>query len=220
MRHVIWDWNGTLFDDLHIVVEAVNRGLAGMGFDPITFDQYREHYTRPVKVFYERILRRRLDDGTWHRLDDLFHDAYRELLEHAELNVEADRAMRRVAATGASQSLLSMFPHRELVPLVAKLGVDRHLLRVDGLRGTPGDRKQEYLERHLRALIEAFPGRVGPEDVLVIGDTPDDAAAARHVGTVCVLYDGGSHHRSTLEGLGVPVAATLLQALDLGGIGS
>jgi len=27
-RHIIWDWNGTLFDDLHIVVESVNASLA------------------------------------------------------------------------------------------------------------------------------------------------------------------------------------------------
>ena len=35
MRHVIWDWNGTLFDDLHIVVESVNASLAELGAPPI-----------------------------------------------------------------------------------------------------------------------------------------------------------------------------------------
>ena len=35
MRHVIWDWNGTLLDDLAIVVAAVNDSLQLFDADPI-----------------------------------------------------------------------------------------------------------------------------------------------------------------------------------------
>ena len=35
VEHIIWDWNGTLFDDLHIVVESVNVSLAELGAPPI-----------------------------------------------------------------------------------------------------------------------------------------------------------------------------------------
>jgi phosphoglycolate phosphatase-like HAD superfamily hydrolase len=31
IRHVVWDWNGTLFDDFHVVVEAVNAGIEPLG---------------------------------------------------------------------------------------------------------------------------------------------------------------------------------------------
>jgi phosphoglycolate phosphatase-like HAD superfamily hydrolase len=51
--------------------------------------------------------------------------------------------------------------------------------------------------------------------VLVIGDAKDDAAAAAHVGAACVLYDGGSHPRHELEEMGLPVANSLTEALDL-----
>jgi phosphoglycolate phosphatase-like HAD superfamily hydrolase len=49
--------------------------------------------------------------------------------------------------------------------------------------------------------------------VLLVGDSLDDLAAARAVGARCVLYDGGSHHRSALEATGVPVVDTLTAAL-------
>jgi phosphoglycolate phosphatase-like HAD superfamily hydrolase len=57
-----------------------------------------------------------------------------------------------------------------------------------------------------------------PSEVLIVGDALDDAAAAAHVGTRCVLYDGGSHPRDELERAGVPVADSLTHALELAGL--
>ena len=207
--HVVWDWNGTLFDDLHIVVEAVNYGLAPSGVGPITLDDYRRHYTRPVKVFYDRLFGRELSEEEWSRLDTRFHDGYRQLLERADLTADARAALDELRRTGVTQSLLSMFPHAELVPLVDKLGITRYFDRVDGLQGSPGAVKSGYLARHLAALVRGED----PDSVLVIGDTPDDATAAVHVGARCVLVDNGAHHRQELESCGVPVVDTLMGAI-------
>lgn len=218
MRHVIWDWNGTLFDDLHLVVEAVNRGLATRGVGPITLDDYRDHYTRPVVDFYVRLLGRPVDEAEWRHLDEVFHRAYAATLQHARLAPDAEEALRSAERAGVTQSLLSMFPHDELVPLVQKLGIDRYLSRIDGLRGATGSRKVGYLEDHMAELIGELPGEVRPAEVLVVGDTPDDAEAAAQVGARCVLYESGSHHRRDLEATGAPVADSLVQALHLGGV--
>ncbi len=210
MRRIVWDWNGTLFDDLHIVVAAVNAGLAAYGLAPITLDDYRAHYTRPVKVFYDRLFGRPVSGEEWRDLDRRFHDGYRDLLEHAGLTADARHALDAVRAAGVPQSLLSMFPHDELVPLVGRLGIGGYFDRIDGLRGSPGDAKAAYLEQHLRDIV----GRTDPAEVLVIGDTPDDAEAARHVGAACVLYDNGAHHRVDLETAGVPVVDSLTEAVE------
>ena len=58
--HVIWDWNGTLFDDLHIVVEGVNASLRMLGLATIGPDEYRASYRRPVNLFYEDLLGREI----------------------------------------------------------------------------------------------------------------------------------------------------------------
>lgn len=211
VRRVVWDWNGTLFDDLHLVVEAVNGGLSTFGVGPITLDDYRDHYTRPVKVFYDRIFGRVVTEEEWRELDRRFHDGYRELLDRATLAADAAAALEAVRGSGVPQSLLSMFPHDELVPLVEKIGITSYFDRIDGLTGSPGSPKAEYLERHLLQLI----GDEDPSQVLVVGDTPDDALAAAHVGARCVLYHNGAHHRHELEAVGVPVVDSLLAALVL-----
>jgi phosphoglycolate phosphatase-like HAD superfamily hydrolase len=210
MRRVVWDWNGTLFDDLHVILDAVNLGLEPLGLGPIDLDDYRTHYTRPVKLFYDRLAGRDMTEVEWHAIDRRFHDGYRELMRQARPTHDAIPALDLVRTAGIPQSLLSMFPHPDLVPLVSHLGLAGYFDRIDGLRGAPGDTKAAYLEQHLSALI----GDTAPVDVLVIGDTPDDAVAAGHVGAGCVLYNNGSHHREELESVGVPVVDSLVAAVQ------
>jgi len=211
MQHVIWDWNGTLLDDLVIVVESVNASLEPFDAGPITADDYRDHYTRPVYRFYERLLRREISAAEWETIDVTFHDAYRRRLVHAGLTLDARAAIRAVANGPGTQSVLSMWWHDELVPAVARYGLADHMVRVDGNRGHSGETKSEHLAAHIDALgIDAVT-------CVVIGDSLDDARAARAVGVPCVLYDGGSHHRRELDAAGVAVASSLLEAIELGG---
>ncbi|MDH3499340.1 MAG: HAD hydrolase-like protein [Acidimicrobiia bacterium] len=207
MPHIVWDWNGTLLDDLAVVLDAVNASLAHVGWDPISLDEYRTHYTRPVRVFYERLAGRPVGEGEWHEIDELFHVAYRAGFANVKLAVDTERALEMQRASGSTQSLLSMFPHDELVPLVEQFGLCDHFARVDGLRGTSGSTKAASLGAHLQVMG-------GEREVVVVGDTPDDIAAARLNRVSCVVYDGGSHHRAELEALGAPIASSLVEAVE------
>jgi phosphoglycolate phosphatase-like HAD superfamily hydrolase len=207
VRHVVWDWNGTLVDDHVAVVRAINDALASLRLRPIDSHIFRTHYTRPVKRFYERVAGRPIAPGEWQTLDEAYHDSYSALVERLELAPDAREALTATETAGLTQSLLSMWRHRDLVPLVDRLGIGRFFLRVDGLHVPVGGGKAEHLEAHLAAL------EAEASTTLLVGDTLDDLAAARAVGARCVLYDGGSHHRSTLEATGVPVVDTLTAAL-------
>lgn len=205
--HVVWDWNGTLLDDLPVVLASVNAGVAPYRSEPVTLDDYRTHYTRPVKRFYDSLLGREITNDEWLDLDHRFHEAYRAQMQGASLAPGAREALERTAGIGVRQSLLSMYPHDDLIPLVAAAGIDHHFVRIDGLQGPPGDRKASYLESHLGAMS------ADPDDTLVIGDTPDDAHAAAEIGADCVLVDNGSHHRPSLEATGFRVASGLIEAI-------
>lgn len=212
--HVVWDWNGTLFDDLHVIVAAVNASLAHLGEDPIDEDDYRNHYTRPVRVFYERLLRRSIDPDEWQLIDDTFHAAYRDRLDQATLGIGAESALADIGTAGGTQSLLSMWWHEELLPCVDRFALSARFVRIDGNRAGAGETKEHHLRTHLTELA-AMIGPISPNAVTVVGDSLDDALAALSVGVRCVLYDGGSHHREELEAAGAPVADSLMAAASL-----
>ena len=52
---VLWDWNGTLLDDVDLCVDALNRLLARFHY-PQRYDktQYREIFCFPVQDYYVR----------------------------------------------------------------------------------------------------------------------------------------------------------------------
>jgi len=212
MRHVVWDWNGTLVDDAAVVLSAANEALTHAGGLPIDADGYRTHYSRPVHQFYERMLGRPIANDEWQAIDDRYHDHYESSLDRLELVPDAVAALERVASVGVSQSLLSMWRHDQLITQVDRFDLGRYFARVDGLRGPGGGPKTDHLREHVTAL-DLTGG-----DVVVIGDALDDAVAARDLGARCVLYDGGSDHRDELDRTGVPVAETLLDALEFVGL--
>jgi len=217
VRHIVWDWNGTLLDDLAVVVAAVNDTLATVGRLPITIEEYGARYTRPVLLFYERLLGRSIEEAEWLAFDESFHASYRRRVDTAALAADAREAMAAAHDAGLSQSLLSMYWHDELVPQVDRFGLGEFLVRIDGLRGTAGDRKQAYLKEHMAAVEHDLVRRIDPAGVLIIGDALDDAEAALALGFNCVLYDGGAHPASQLAAAGVPVVTLLLEGLRAGG---
>ncbi|AVT36575.1 HAD family hydrolase [Plantactinospora sp. BB1] len=206
-EHLVWDWNGTLLDDLTLVVAATNVALAGAGGPEVTAEEHRTQFRRPIADYYAEVLGRAVDAEEFSRLDQLFHEAYRVGLASCELAADATTAIKTWTGT---QSLLSMWFHDELVPAVDRYGLSAVFRRVDGLRGTVGgDRKARHLARHL-----AESGVEGSSAVL-IGDSIDDAEAADSVGARCVLYSGGFTDSARLRAAGWPVADSLTEAVEL-----
>lgn len=208
--HLVWDWNGTLLDDVHVVLGATNAAFAEVDLEPLTLEQYREAYCVPIPRFYERFMGRLPTPAEWERMDGLFHRHYTERRAACGLTEGVEELLARWVTGGRSQSLLSMYGHEHLVPVVREYGIERHFIRVDGRTGPSGGSKAQHMERHFAVL-----GDVAPESTVVIGDAVDDAVAAAHVGARAVLYTGGSHSRSSLEAAGVPVVDTLAEAVAL-----
>ncbi len=214
LLHIIWDWNGTLLDDLPVTVAAANAALAPLGADPVDAEVYRDHYTRPVKLFYDRVLRRPLTEAEWLAADEIWRSSYGEFMQGAALAADAIAALERVKrAPDASQSILSMWWHDELAGLAERFGVAGYMQRMDGNDGASGIKKAGMLAKHIAALGH------DPASMVVIGDSVDDAAAAVENGVRVVLYDGGTHHHHELVATGHPVAKTLLGALEWMGLG-
>jgi len=214
VTHIIWDWNGTLFDDLPIVVEAVNACLRSQGAPPIDAEAYRSRFVRPLNRFYEGLLGRPVDDDFLLQLDHVFQNAYSDRFDDADLNAEARDAIALVAAKGVTQSIASMLWHDMLVPTVRGFGLDEHMLALDGNKGTVGETKDQHMVHHVERLNRMYP-ELRDQTMTVIGDIVDDAGAARAAGVRCVLFDGGSQPRGALEGQGVPVAESLLEAVSI-----
>ncbi|GGQ42007.1 HAD family hydrolase [Couchioplanes azureus] len=205
--HLVWDWNGTLLDDLSLVVSSTNHTFAAVGGRSVDSDEHRRRFRRPVSDFYAEILERAITEEEFEELDRIFHEAYRMGLTTIPLVADAEAAIKSWSGT---QSLLSMWFHDELIPAVESRGLAGVFARIDG-RPTEidGGLKAGHLARHLAQL--GIPG----DRAVLIGDSIDDADAAASVGARCVLYTGGFTDPARLRASGTPVADTLLDAVAI-----
>ena len=52
-EHIIWDWNGTLLDDVDYCRSIINTILIKNNLPQLSFDRYREVFTFPVQDYYK-----------------------------------------------------------------------------------------------------------------------------------------------------------------------
>ncbi len=109
--HLVWDWNGTLLNDLSLVVSATNVVFASLGGPTVTPDEHRVRFRRPIAEYYAEVLGQAVDDDEFGRLDKIFHDAYRTGLTTCELAADArdrdgrpGRAARACCPCGSTRS--------------------------------------------------------------------------------------------------------------------
>lgn len=214
IRHIVWDWNGTLFNDQDVVLAATNASLLAIGVQHhVTADQYKDLYQRPMEDFYAALIGDPIPVPQWPVLDAAFADYY--LSHMGECGLSADALAAMDAWSPRTQSLLSMFGHDDLLRLTSTFELHGRFGRIDGRPEDPDfGPKAKYLVKHLEHLRVQEPD-LTPDQVALIGDCADDAHAAFHVGASAVLYTGGSSSRAVLEKVGVPVVDTLSEAVAM-----
>ena len=76
MRHILWDWNGTLLDDTAAALATLNQMISARGGKTIGMDFYRDHFAFPVKPFYDTIGITARDDAEWDAIAREYHEVY------------------------------------------------------------------------------------------------------------------------------------------------
>jgi phosphoglycolate phosphatase-like HAD superfamily hydrolase len=211
VEHIVWDWNGTLLGDGAALIGATVDAFRECGLPVVTPQLYQRHHVQPIPLFYSRLAGRVLTDAEQSRVAAGFRKAYEKRRTTVTLTADALPALRSWAAAGGRQSLLSMYPHELLMPLVSAFGVEEFFTRIDGSAGRDVAFKAPHLERHLRVQ------GIDPARAVLIGDSVDDVRAARACGMRCIVYHAGAdalHDRSHFASVVPSLLAAVESVLD------
>lgn len=203
LAHVIWDWNGTLLDDVDLCVMLLNELIDERRLERVTREYYREHFGFPVRTFYEKVgFDFQRDDFT--RLSRTFNARYREEIARVKLQPDALAALQSVQRAGISQSMVSATQENMLVQVLDHFRIRRYFSRVKGLDDSHAASKV-LLGVGLREELG-----LKNEQTLLIGDTLHDLETAQAIGCRCLLFCGGHQNPSRFAHTGV----TLLRGLN------
>ena len=209
ISHVVWDWNGTLFDDFDLTARIAGRTLATMGVPNVTGDDIRRHFRRPFSEFYANLFGRPVSAEEFAFIRERYEAEYERELDDVSLQPDAGVALDLLGRQ-ASQSLLSKAHDEQLQALVDRHGIRDRFVLIEGSPNSDSDgNKAVRMDRHLDAIGADRAGTV------VIGDTVDDHEAAVANGARSVLVTSGSTSRGLLEATGAPVVDTVGEAAAL-----
>ncbi len=205
VRRVIWDWNGTLFDDAWLCVDVMNELLAEHGLPALTLARYQEVFDFPVVDYYRR-LGFDFTRPSFEKLGTTFIQRYEARKTSCHLHAGARDLLRALQQRGIPQVLLSAYQQHTLDELVAHFELASFFEAVLGHPDHYASGKAE------RAAHWAAQTQEDPATFLFIGDTVHDAAVAQEIGAQCLLVDGGNQNHQRLAASGLPLFASLQAA--------
>lgn len=207
--HIVWDWNGTLFDDVELIVAAANHAFEEAGLEAVTVERYRERFTVSAAGLIRRLFGKDLASDTLLAMNDAYQEYYRAHRGGCLLTADALDCLREWRQADGTQSLLSLHLYEDLLELVRDRAVRDYFDAITGRVGV-ADGKYDHLVRHLdRLASQGIPA----ERVVMIGDTLDDAQCAERAGVRVILYSGGLQLREALAQADVPVVGSLREAV-------
>lgn len=198
IRYLIWDWNGTLLDDVTACVAALNVLLHRHRLPRIRLPRYRAVFGFPVRHYYET-LGFQLSAKSWRKTAAEYHRIYAQTAASAPLRSGIRATLRQFEQRGISSAVLSASEICILRNKVAAHNLEGRFAQIVGL---PNRFAHSKLDAG-RALINKLPA--SPEEILLIGDTDHDYEVACALQCRCVLLTDGHQSTGRLQACGCPV---------------
>jgi phosphoglycolate phosphatase-like HAD superfamily hydrolase/ADP-ribose pyrophosphatase YjhB (NUDIX family) len=177
IRNVIFDWSGTLVDDLPAVWKATNHVLSNAGVPEISLDEFRAEFCLPFNKFYDRYV----PHVPFAQLEEWFHGHFRTVQDLVEELPHAREFLQFCRQSRVRTFLLSTVAEEHFAVQAGATGfvefLDRPYIGV-------WDKRQKIHD----ILAE---NQLDPRETVFIGDMQHDIDTARH---------GGIHSVAVLTG--------------------
>lgn len=199
---IIWDWNGTLLDDLGICLDSINTMLVSRNLKELTTESYRHIFTFPVIEYY-KVAGFDFEKEPWEEVAMEFMSLYFSKLPSAGLSPGALASLDFFRRLGYSQAIISAMQHDALADSVDKLGITQYFDFIGGI-------SDHYAGGKMENAVRFFESRgVNHHHIVMIGDTLHDAEVAARLKCQCILVASGHQSYDRLNATGLKVIQSL-----------
>lgn len=192
IKTIIWDWNGTLLDDLELSLTSVNILLKDRKLPTLTVDRYKDIFTFPVIEYY-KAAGFDFDKEPFEVPAKQYVRIYRDGVNSVKLFDDVVNTLTYLKDNGYSLMVLSAMRDDNLKLMIEYAGISSFF---DGVYGIKDNYAREKISLG-KQLVERLS--LNPSECLMIGDTLHDAEVSEQCGFNCILYSGGHVSRRRLE---------------------
>ncbi|MCR5150597.1 MAG: HAD hydrolase-like protein [Clostridiales bacterium] len=196
---VIWDWNGTILDDVSASLRCVNDMLKKRSLRQIGIEEYRSYICTPITGFYDNVL-----DMSRENIDSVLKEYNSGYLKYLEtdcgLTKGITQTLSQIRAAGICQAIISSCEKNQLISNAEKYGVTEYFDAILGSDDFYADSKVGRAGSFIRIKFGKKNVRI-----LVVGDTVSDSMLAKALNADCLLVKNGHEDRAKLYETGFPL---------------
>lgn len=177
MKLVLFDWNGTLFNDIPIWYEAVKETFKFFGKEPPTIEQY----FKELEGDYASIYKSRGIEASRDELNTVYESHYERHMNEAALFPGVRAILEFLAQRGKILGLITGQKEFLVSPLLDKFGINAFF------------RYREFNVTNKKEVISIVLKRaeVDNDNCCYIGDTLSDIKHAKQVGVIPIAFASG-----------------------------
>jgi len=205
---IIWDFNGTLIDDIDAALASVNDMLTRRNLTAINFEQYASYVDTPIIKFYEHIF----DDLYSMDFDIIaqeFNSGYDKHLPQNAVMKNAKEVLEYFNKKGKLQTVISATHIDKVTNRLAEFGLTEYFDKILAHNNLIAEDKT-----HLAIKYFAEKG-IKPSEAVVIGDCVADYKMAQTLGCDCILTTQGHQSRKEFSETSAKVVDSLLELKNL-----
>ncbi len=197
IKLVVWDWNGTIIDDVGITVQAVNSGvLPLLNLPKMTVSEYQDVFEVPIINNY---LNLGVSEAEFQEkseaISQAFHSHYEPLAAHAHTRRNIRGALLRLQETGVQSIILSNHTLEGIYLQLARLELEKFFTAVlanDDIEQVHRTGKQHRVEKYLSQH------HFLPNEVAIVGDTAEEVSIGKNLGLHTIVITGGFSSQARL----------------------
>ena len=191
--HVLWDFNGTLLDDVEPCIKSINELLTRHGLEKLTgLSQYQSVFGFPIIDYYRRI-GFDFDKTSYDELAVEWVKLYNEYNRPLKLCPGADKALSYLKERGVRQFILTASSVDMVRSQLSELGIGGYFDEIIGVDNIHAFGKSGIAAEWIK--------REKPESAVLIGDSDHDSEVASAVGIDCLLVSCGHMNAEKLAHL-------------------
>lgn len=199
---IVWDWNGTLLNDVDLSVSSINVLLKQRSLPVLTKNRYLDIFTFPVRDYYEAAG----FDFTTEEFEVPaieYINIYESRVNDCSLHEDAPEVLKFFKEKGYRQFVLSAM-HQEMLEKTLEHNGILHFF--EGVAGLDNHFAVSKAECGAQLFSRA---NINSGKTWMIGDTIHDSEVAVELGIRCVLVAGGHQSENRLRSTGTFVVSRL-----------
>lgn len=208
-KYIVWDWNGTLLNDVDLCIESINYLLHKHDVETLdTLDAYQRVFQFPIIEYYKKA-GFEFEKTPFEELAIDYMAYYQPRSMNCPMHEGVKEVLQYFKDHGFTQYLLSAskldFLHHQL----DNYDIEEYFSDIFGLDNVHAFSKKELADAFIKN--QDLP----KEAVVFIGDSVHDHEVAMNAGCDCILVANGHEHKEKLLQTGSSVVSTIKDVMQL-----